>query len=172
MALHYLLDGYNIIKQIEELASKKLEDGREGLIRFIELYHPQGSLKNSVTIVFDGKPGMSRDPGEHFLKVIFTENESADDKIRKIVEQSSLKKSIVVVTDDRDIKYSVRSMGAAIMSVKEFCSKGKPNSFSDGIAPQRSSDKEDAKHIPKTLEFKITKELEKIWLGKEDQNKD
>ena len=58
MSLHYLLDGYNIIKQSPRLGPKRLEDGRAGLIAFIEMRQPQGSRNNMVTVVFDGQPGI------------------------------------------------------------------------------------------------------------------
>ena len=53
MALQYLIDGYNVLKQMPELTGKSLRSGRDGLIRFIRTKKPQG--KNEVIIVFDGK---------------------------------------------------------------------------------------------------------------------
>ena len=45
MSLHYLLDGYNIVKQVIYLMKPKLKDSREALFRFIEVQQPQGSKK-------------------------------------------------------------------------------------------------------------------------------
>ena len=56
MSLHYLLDGYNILKQIPALNDLPLEDGRRGLLRWIETQRPQGSVNNTLTVVFDGNP--------------------------------------------------------------------------------------------------------------------
>ena len=173
MSLHYLLDGYNIIKQAPELAQKKLEDGRNGLIRMIETHQPQGSLNNRVTIIFDGQPGMWGQVSGSTVNVIFTETESADDKIKSLVEDSRFKKNIVVVSDDKEIKFAVRPLGATVLSVKEFWAKFRPRStsakFSSKMIKVRA--KEEEKSISKSLEYKITSELEKIWLDKKDQKK-
>lgn len=173
MSLHYLLDGYNIIKQIPELAPKKLEDGRRALVRAIEVHQPQGSSQNSVTIVFDGQPGIFGAVNTSIVRVIFSEGESADDKIKNLVEQSHSKKNMVVVTDDRDIKFAVRPGGVRVMAVKEFWAKMVPKKlqreFSRTISKIR--EREEEKSISKTLEHKITSEFEKIWLEKKDPNK-
>ena len=173
MSLHYLLDGYNIIKQAPELAQKKLEDGRNGLIRMIEIYQPQGSLNNRVTIVFDGQPGMWGQASVPTVNVIFTETGSADDKIKSLVEDSRLKKNIVVVSDDKDIKFAVRPLGATVMGVKEFLSKCRPRSTSTKFSSKKIKMrvKEEEKSISKSLEYKITSEFERIWLDKRDQKK-
>ena len=57
MSLHYILDGYNILKQIPAFNDLSLEDGRRGLMRWIETQRPQGSVNNTVTVVFDGESG-------------------------------------------------------------------------------------------------------------------
>ena len=162
-----------------QLVQKKLEDRREGLIAFIERYQPQGSWKNSVTIVFDGKSDVYSLPsGARWgVKVIFSRDETADEKIKCLVQQSQTKKSIVVVTDDRDIKYHVRALGAIPMSVKDFLAKmaepayrtGRPKSMA---VESKTKDKVPAetKRISKTLEQKITNEMAEIWLGKKRGN--
>ncbi len=150
------------------LALGKLEDERKRLVHLIESRQPQGSLKNEVTIVFDGRVGIWGGQHSSMVKVIFSENESADDRIKKIVAQSSNSKNFVVVTDDRDICYAVRACGARLMSVKDFLGKielpkgrSKMNHLKPLIAP---------KDISKTLEFQITSELEGIWLKKKEKN--
>ena len=80
--LYYLIDGYNVIRQMSFLSGKTLRGEREGLIRFIEQKKPQG--KNEITIVFDGQKGVSSPPQQNSeIKVIFTKNISADEKIKK-----------------------------------------------------------------------------------------
>jgi len=159
-----------------QLVQKKLEDRREGLIAFIERYQPQGSWKNSVTIVFDGKSDVYSLPSgtaRSGVKVTFSRDETADEKIKRLVQQSQTKKSIVVVTDDRDIKYHVRALGAIPMSVKDFLAKMAEPAYRTGrpkpaAVESKTKGKEPAetKRIPKTLEQKITSEFAEIWLGK------
>ena len=166
MALHYLLDGYNIIQQVPELAKQRWEDGRAGLIKTIEIESPQGSVNNSVTIFFDGRPGRVDTPSTSRVKVIFTDGQSADDRIKAMVAEAPQKKICVVVTDDREIRYYVRALGAKILKVSEFLSQTKSHQDKRYAAAQSRADEEPAKFIPKTVEVKITAELEQIWLNK------
>ena len=172
MALTYLLDGYNIVKRIPELAEKPLQAGRETLIQWIELYRPQGSPHNSVTIVFDGRPGMIDYPRSSSLKVLFTEEESADDKIKRMVHRSANPKTVVVVTNDKDIRLHVRPLGAKILTVEEFLAQFKRPTAA-ASRPREPGKKEDEKYISQTSEFKITSEFERLWLrgGRSDRKR-
>ena len=106
MSLHYILDGYNILKQIPAFNDLSLEDGRRGLMRWIENARPAGSRNNTVTVVFDGNPDFwgAALPGapQEATRVIFS-NGSADDKIKHMVEEDENRRSCVVVSDDKDI---------------------------------------------------------------------
>ncbi len=158
MSIHYLLDGYNVIHQMPKaLNLPELEEQRRYLIRFIEQYAPQGSSNNRVTIVFDGSLDIFGGMTSPLARIIFSHGESADDKIKKIVAQMQNTKNVVVVSDDRDIQYAVRALGAKVSSVQAFLDKIKV-SGKDG----RLSRKE--KRISKSDEAKITSEFGKIWL--------
>lgn len=154
MSLHYILDGYNIIKQIPALKLKSLKSTRDILIQFIEKYKPQGSPSNKITVVFDGDKNVLPYAQQSSFNVFFSRGESADDKIRKLVGQDKNPKNVVVVTDDRELKFLVRSLGAQVMSVDDFLNKAKKDS-----APAM-----DEKHLSYSAEDRITKELKKIWL--------
>ncbi len=165
MALAYLLDGYNIVKRVPELAGKSLEAGRETLVQWIELYRPQGSAQNSVTIIFDGRPGMSGFPRSSNVKVLFTEEESADEKIKRMVNRAANPKAVVVVTNDKDIRLHVRPLGAKILTVEEFLAQFKRPPAA-AARPRGMGKKEDEKYISETAQFKITSEFEALWLRK------
>jgi predicted RNA-binding protein with PIN domain len=47
----YLLDGYNITKQIKILLGKELKQQRDWLIETLIKAKPQGSYKNKVIVV-------------------------------------------------------------------------------------------------------------------------
>ena len=123
MSLHYILDGYNIIHQMPALVSKNLEQQRNGFIHGLESCRPQGSSNNKITVVFDGKAGIIGRMESAIVKIIFSKDETADEKIKRLVEESRNAKNIIVVTNDRSIQYSVRANGAGILSVKEFLSR-------------------------------------------------
>ena len=154
MSLHYLLDGYNVLKQMAPFRDLPLEEGRRGLLRWIGDSRPQGSVNNQVTVVFDGAEGSSSLEGE--IRVIFSDGCSADDKIKRMVEEMPAKKNCVVVTDDKDIFLYARSLGARVMSVAAFTSK-----------PGRLHTRQDngGKYISLSRQEKINKEFSRIWLG-------
>ena len=166
MSLHYLLDGYNIVHQMPTSAPEKLEDQRNRLVGFIERCHPQGSPKNKVTIVFDSKVDIVGQMQSSCTNIIFSKTESADDKIKALVAQSSSKKSLVVVTDDRDVRYAVRALGAKVQSVQGFLTKKKSYLEQTQTRHKQTGRREQSKYISKNVESKITSELEAIWLKK------
>jgi len=164
MALHFVLDGYNIIKQTGFLDELAFASGREKLIKLIESFQPQGSTRNQVTVVFDGRPGMSS-PQSAAVKLVFTYDETADEWIKRFVDNSPGPKNIVVVTNDREIQRHVRNVGAAVWPVKDFVWKLKPGpepAGSKSAVPGRR----ESKVISKSLEYRINAELEALWLKK------
>lgn len=163
MSLHFLIDGYNLVKRTPAFASKSLEDGRQSLISFIERQKPQGSARNEVTVVFDGKPGMYGFPVVGEVRVVFTEYETADDLIKYKVEQAQNKKEIVVVTDDKQLMLYVRALGAGVMAVREFI-----DSSGNSVRVVRNSGKvtQKPKVIAPSFEHAVNQEFEKIWLKK------
>ncbi|MCK5214562.1 MAG: NYN domain-containing protein [Candidatus Omnitrophica bacterium] len=164
MARHYILDGYNIIKQIPFFADVKLKKGREALVYFLENRRPQGSRNNKVTVVFDGKSGMGSDEQAGWVGVQFSRDESADEKIKRIVADADNNSNIIVVTDDRAIQYYVRSLGAMTIGVKAFMQKANSSNQKDGGRDKDSSRLN--KGISHVAENKIFEEFSGIWLNK------
>lgn len=147
------------------MSRQRWEDGRAGLIKIIENENPQGSVNNQLTILFDGRPGRIDTPGTLRVKVTFTGDQSADDRIKKIVTDAENKKSYVVVTDDRDIQYYVRSLGAKVLKVAEFLSHSKSHQDKTR-SPGNPDDHHPAKVISESVKAAINTELEQIWLRK------
>ncbi|MBP9854428.1 MAG: NYN domain-containing protein [Candidatus Omnitrophica bacterium] len=160
MSLHYLLDGYNILHQNPKLTHLDIDQQRLVFVRDIENFRPQGSTNNKVTLVFDGRRGRSAPIESTVVNIIHTLDETADDWIKRNVQQSANSKNFIVVTDDRDIQYSVRAAGAKLCSVKEFLAR-----FS-GSAPRNSSSF--SKEIGQSTVEKINEELKSLWLKKKD----
>ncbi len=143
-----------------------LEDGRRGLLRWIGYSRPQGSVNNQVTVVFDGHPdhfgGMfshtedSYKSAQEVIRVIFSDGCSADDKIKRMVEEDLTRKNCVVVSDDKDIFLYARSLGAKVMSVAAFTSKPR------GLHARTDCGE---KYISLSRQEKINKELFQRWLG-------
>jgi len=155
------------------LDQARLEDWRGYLVRFIEQRRPQGSDKNRVTIVFDGNADVFGGMRSAAAKIVFSLNGSADDEIKRIVGEAKNSKEIVVVSDDRDIQYAVRALGARASSVKDFLNKGKvpgrAGALKKGAAKEPLRGQE--KYISKTDETRITSEFSRIWLDPKRKRK-
>jgi predicted RNA-binding protein with PIN domain len=159
MSLNYIIDGYNVIKQVSFLTGKKLRSGREGLVKFIEVYQPHGSRRNQVTLVFDGKADICSPQMESRIHVIFSHGESADDKIKRMVECSKNPKCIVVVSDDKEIIFYCRSLGANISSVKEFIGNSKIAKIN-----KQNDYREEKVELDSGIAARITEDLRKLWV--------
>ena len=88
--------------------------------------------------------------------------------MNEIVAQAKNKKNFTVVSDDRKIQYAVRAQGAKILSVKDFLIQGEDRKGTSA-SQDRISQESDPKRISKELEYKITSEMQNVWLKK---NKD
>lgn len=161
MPPHFVIDGYNLIKQTTVLNKINLEDSREALIRFLKISRPQGN--NPVTVVFDGIEGGFYCRDISGIEVIFSSHQSADDKIKRMVERSPNPKNMVVVTNDREIRSFARLYQAQVKKVEEFLAKfnpletararqagGRPYDDNKTLSPQKAGE--------------ITEEMKKLWL--------
>lgn len=128
------------------------------LAAFIGANRLTGSAKNKIILVFDGYPpagGAGTFYGN--TSVIFSRKINADEKIKRIVEESADRKNIVVVSDDKEIKFIVKSLGARQMGVEEFLTPEKK-------APA-GQEKEPGKDMLNYSQIEtINKELGKLWL--------
>jgi predicted RNA-binding protein with PIN domain len=163
MSLHFLLDAYNIIYQMPTLAQGSLEEQRQKLIDLIDAKRPQGSPKNLITIVFDGRAAFYNQHTSRTARVVFAQTESADERILRLVDEAKHRKSMVVVTNDRPVQYAARALGASVMSVAEFMEKAGPPVSGRKAARGKRGDGE-PKEISQALEQEINEELKSRWL--------
>ncbi len=138
----------------------KLEEQRNQLVQLIEQKHPQGSARNKVTVVFDGSVDVYGSMGQSLTttKVLFSKDETADDRIKSIIAREKNAQSSIVVSDDRGLQYAVRSLGAKTMGVKTFLKK------CEGPLPAKKNS--DQKNITQVMKSQINNELKDIWLKK------
>lgn len=123
MSLQFIIDGYNITNHpaFKKYANRK-SDVREALADLISFRRLSGSRKNNVIIVFDGYPpsGYTHKLTNSSIEVIFSKDESADERIKKIIDRCATPKVMVVVSDDKEIKFSGRAAGVKVLGVDEF----------------------------------------------------
>ncbi len=126
MAIHIIIDGYNLIRQSPELSALDIEDlqlGREALVDMLVAYK---RLKpHKITVVFDGTAAPSlygnRDRTKGIGLRFSHGGESADDVIRRMARRE--KERALVVSSDREVMASAESAGAATMDSNAFENK-------------------------------------------------
>ncbi len=163
MSLLYLIDGCNVINHKSFLQGKRktVQDSRMALLDLIKSRELVGSPRNRCIVVFDGYPPRTGYSYERkgAVSAVFSFDDSADDKIMKLLRQGGNPKNIVVVSDDKQIVSFARLHNAAVSSVDEFLK------ISIEPAQQKAARRaeEDAK-LNYTQADKINRELKKLWL--------
>lgn len=110
-------------------------------------------------MVFDGYPPADFRPAKDFcgIEVIFSRDVSADEKIKAMLEKAKDCRQIIVVSDDREIKFFARTSHAKSLGIGDFIKAGNPDvktRKSDSLKPELSY----------TQISKINQELENLWL--------
>jgi hypothetical protein len=124
MALHIVIDGYNLIRQSGTFSAIEgaggLEEGREALLASLAAY--RRVRRHPVTVVFDGAYAdqfLQRKIRHRGIDVIFSRSgESADTVIKRVVKQEG--ERAVVVSSDREVIDFAARHGAATVGSREF----------------------------------------------------
>ena len=116
---HYIIDGNNIIgksKSLNDLLKKDRQAPREKIAFKIEEYFREKKIK--VSLHFDGYANI---PIKTFkTKIIYSENNIADDMIKREIEAAKNPKNITLVSSDNNLKEFARVCGCSISSSEEF----------------------------------------------------
>jgi predicted RNA-binding protein with PIN domain len=126
MSLHIIIDGYNLIRQSNNLSSLDRQDMQQGRDTLINMLAAYKKIKaHRITVVFDGTKAplhsqqRNRQKG---ISIIFSHNgETADAVIKKMARRERQK--VLVVSSDLEIVQSAASSGAATISADEFENK-------------------------------------------------
>jgi predicted RNA-binding protein with PIN domain len=153
VALHYFVDGYNLIRAADWLSAGPLRGQRDRLLKFIEEKRPQGN--NRVTVVFDGREDVTSPPHGGPTQVLFSSGGDADALLKRRVDELSNPRAAVVVTDDRAIQKWVRGVGARIMACGAFLKAG------SRAAPAQA--RGDVDRPEAEVAEEINEELKKLW---------
>ncbi|OGP18466.1 MAG: hypothetical protein A2V21_309885 [Deltaproteobacteria bacterium GWC2_55_46] len=115
MAVHLLIDGYNLIGSRSGTLGD-IEEAREYLIDCLVAY--KRLKKARITVVFDG-PSMSYpERGPAGIEVLFSCGRDADSVIKELVAKKG--GGATVVTSDRDVASFARAKGAVVLASDEF----------------------------------------------------
>ena len=128
MAVHFMIDGYNVINawnELKQMSENDLDGARKKLIDILSDY--QGFKKCKVTIVFDShlvKGAMRKTENINGVDIVFTaEGETADSYIEKYVYENAHDENIVVVTSDYLEQLMILGSGATRMPPRQFKSE-------------------------------------------------
>jgi uncharacterized protein len=123
MALHIIIDGYNLIRQSNRLSFLDQQDiqvGREALIDSLASY--KRIKGHRITVVFDGTDAETFSQTRDQIKGIDIRysqiGQQADEVIKKLA--THFREKALVVTSDRDIAEFVSLKGATPISSPEF----------------------------------------------------
>lgn len=123
MALHLLIDGYNLIRRYAPLARAEAEDlaqGREALLRWLAEYRK--TAPHAITVVFDGHKGGA--PSEERdlyrgIRIWYSRfGQTADEVIKDLTARERGK--FLVITSDRELAQACRSYGNEVIGADTF----------------------------------------------------
>ena len=126
MALHIIIDGYNLIRQSASLSPLDEQDillGREALMDKLAAYR---KIKHHpITVVFDGQnsPALAQQRRrQKGISIRFSPKRTSADEVIKRMASREREKALVV-SSDRDVIDYAASCGAATISAQEFEAK-------------------------------------------------
>ena len=162
MSLHYIIDAYNIINHPRfRAAAGQSSSVQHALHDFIRLNKLTGSLKNTVVLVFDGYPAVGQKiPVGEDLLWIYSRKIDADEKIKRLVEESAQPRNIIVVSDDRQVQLTSKILHAQVCGVEEFICGRQSNKSSAAVELDAYDN-----NLTYAKMQKINAELKKKWLG-------
>jgi predicted RNA-binding protein with PIN domain len=118
--MSYLIDGNNVMAQRVGWHRDK-RAARRRLLDELALF-AQGK-RVQVTVVFDGAPEQFFQDGATYkgVRVFYAERGSnADERIKRMVEESRERRTLIVITSDRALASYVRRCGAQVSPSGEF----------------------------------------------------
>ena len=116
---HYIIDGNNVIgkiKSLKNLQQKDKQSSREKLIFMVDNF--LHSKKVKCTVHFDGFEQISIKSAH--CKITYSNEQTADDKIKTQIEQTRNRKNLIVVSSDNNIKEFARVCSGEVLKSEDF----------------------------------------------------
>ena len=142
MSIHIIIDGYNLIRQSNQLSAIDLQDiqlGRDALVDMLAAY--KKIKAHRITVVFDGTRAsllsLQRDRQKGITIVFSHIGESADTVIKQMARREGQK--VLVVSSDLDIVHTVEARGAATISSEDFENKLTLSQYAGGMEIDRDA---------------------------------
>ena len=122
MIKKYLIDWNNVIgksKTLWEIQKREKQDSREQLALMIDRYFAGREI--GVTIYFDGFEGQTSYFGKSIIK--YSNSKTADDIIRKDIENLDNPKITAVVSSDHSIQNLAKACSCKVIKSEDFIKK-------------------------------------------------
>jgi len=139
--VHWLVDGYNVIRQAPELADREresLEAGRRALCRLLST--AARASGDRFTVVFDGRREGGAGGGGGVHVVFSSARETADRVLARMATAGA-----VVVSSDREVRQAAARAHAIAITADQFLSRVRGTDRANGpdSVPDGTTDKDD-----------------------------
>ena len=137
--LNYIIDGNNLIGKISSLKNLQNKDkqaSREKLVYILDRFFI--TKKANVSLHLDGHPNAKINSSR--MKIIYSENLTADEKIKKQISQSKSPRNIILITSDSNLAQFAKVCSVSVTTSDEF-----------GAEISKSSSIEDEEAIIKSI---------------------
>ena len=119
---HYIIDGNNLIgkiKTLNQIQKKNKQQSREKLALLLGSYF--NNKKASINLHFDGfENDLIRVSG---IKIIYSGNSTADEKIKSEIERSKNPKNNVLITSDSNLAEFGRVCSCQVIKSEDFANQ-------------------------------------------------
>jgi predicted RNA-binding protein with PIN domain len=116
---HFIIDGNNLIGKINSLLRLQKKDRQQSRVKLAFLIDNYFQSRNAkVTIHFDGH---EQEPIKLInSKITYSQNISADEKIKREIELGKNAKNIIVVTSDNNLSEFAKVCSCTVIKSEEF----------------------------------------------------
>jgi len=118
-AMHWMVDGYNVIRRDPALASQEglsIEAGRDALCRLLARTARESG--ETFTVVFDGSGGGGTRSGGGVRIIFSSARESADRVLARLATRGG-----AVVSNDREVRRAAERAGAVAITTDQFLAR-------------------------------------------------
>lgn len=159
MTIKFLVDGYNLAHKLGlKIAKSSLELARTSVEQRLLQY--AAYKRCQFTVIYDGRGVLGGVSQQNGLTILFTASgETADARIKSMIDQESSKSRLCVITSDNDILRYARASRVAIMRSETFLTE--LGALKQSLSPNAPTRRADPK--PSTLSAKELEEWKKLF---------
>jgi len=119
MIQKYIIDGNNLIGKMKDLWALQKSDKQMSRIKLVKIL--DGYFRNRKVKVSLHLDGFAADPiPSEKLKLYYSNNKSADSKIKEEIDNSTVTKTILVVSSDHSVQNYAKVNSCKIIKSEEF----------------------------------------------------